>query len=75
MSFHTETNKTINFTFGTNGKLMVLDVPILKDITITNYMYSEFLSNIFLIWTPYSLYNSLAILFTPKSTKMLLKTK
>ena len=26
--------KIINFTFGTNGKLMVLDVPVLKHITV-----------------------------------------
>ena len=26
--------KTVNFTFGTNGKLLVLDVPILKHFRV-----------------------------------------
>ena len=35
------TLKTINFPFGTNGKLMVLDVPILKHFRINLSKFKE----------------------------------
>ena len=37
MHFSIGTPKTINFPFGTNGKLMVLSVPILKDTFFSLY--------------------------------------
>ena len=41
MFLKTGTPKTINFPFGTNGKLMVLGVPILKHIRVyTDYIIS-----------------------------------
>ena len=36
MGLNTGTPKNINFPFGTYGRLMVLGVPILKNIGITN---------------------------------------
>ena len=40
------TPKTINFPFGTNGKLMALGVPILKHIRVSHYrsLYNDLAS-------------------------------
>ena len=37
MSLNTGTPKNINFSFGTNGKLMVLGVPILKHFRVCHF--------------------------------------
>ena len=38
---------TINFTFGTNGKLMVLGVPILKHFRVLEFSAVDMFSGIY----------------------------
>ena len=43
--------KTINFPFGTNGKLMVLDVPVLKHnrVCFSRMNHSKFAVKVYII--------------------------
>ena len=41
MCLNIGTPKIINFPFGTNGKLMVLGVPVFKHLGLKTYLFEE----------------------------------
>ena len=56
------TPKTINFPFGTNGKLMVLSAPILKHFRVSEYVFNTLCSNTVQLYLNYAMQSAEIIL-------------
>ena len=53
MCMNIGTPKTINFPFGTNGKMTVLGVPILKYFRVVMIFHLEFFPRLFILLVLY----------------------